>query len=231
MSAMKYLYQKIGQTGYGKTKSIEIANELLSKNCKELDSYIKIQPREGGYFVHEHKEKITSKCNEASDKQAEKKKIREAVINNYRNYTLDYEVNIVPGGKQNIDVLFFHDGYLFIGEGKGPKSSGNEPLLKAVLEVETYSRIIYPEKILEDYKKNVEWLSEKIKYNTIKKAVILFEQNDGSESPMRKQLYQKKYLPIHKLMKKLQIYAIKAELFCQEKGRIEFYKNFSPSDY
>ena len=55
---MKYLYQKFGKSGYGKTKSIEIANELLNNNCKELNSYKKITPRVGGYFVPEHQDKI-----------------------------------------------------------------------------------------------------------------------------------------------------------------------------
>ena len=85
---MKYLYQKFGKSGYGKTKSIEIANELLNNNCKELNSYKKITPRVGGYFVPEHQDKIKKKINEASINQAEKKKFREAVINNYSNYTI-----------------------------------------------------------------------------------------------------------------------------------------------
>ena len=228
---MKYLYQKFGKSGYGKTKSIEIANELLNNNCKELNSYKKITPRVGGYFVPEHQDKIKKKINEASINQAEKKKFREAVINNYANYTIDYEINIAPGEKQNIDVLFIYDGTLFIGEGKGPKASGDEPLLRAVLEIETYSRLIVSEQLFSDFLANIPWVKKEVQSNILKKSVILFEKKDGKESPMFRQLYQDEYSPIHNLMRKLKVYAIKAESFCQQNGKVEFFKGFSPLDY
>ena len=225
----KYLYQKIGTAGFGKTKSIKIAEELLANHLKELN-YEKVIPRSEGYFMP-HQELISSFTNKASDNQAEKKALRDGVINNYKKYTIDYEINICPGKKQNIDALFIYDGDLFIGEAKGPRASGDEPLLKAVLEIETYSRIINSEQLVEEYSNNLEWVKKNLKTNVIKKAVILFEECDNRKSPMYMQLIQEKYQPIHELMKELKIYTVKAEPFYKSNGEILFFKGFSPSNY
>lgn len=239
-----YLYRKIGASGYGKTQSIKIAQELLDSDCKELN-YEKVKPRSEGYFVPKHQDKITRRKNDASKRQIEKRTIRQAVIDNYKKYAIDYEINIRPRTKQNIDVLFLLDGHLWIGEFKGPGDSGEEPLLKAVLEVETYSRIIYHSRLLSDYVENLDWIRNALEYrielengkfefvlrSQINKCVILFEKTDGNESPMRRQLYQDEYEPIHQLMRKLQIYAVKAESFCAKPGKIEFFEGFSPEDY
>ena len=51
---MTYLYQKIGTTGYGKTKSIKIAQTLLDSNCEEL-CYEKVIPHHHIYhWSHIH---------------------------------------------------------------------------------------------------------------------------------------------------------------------------------
>lgn len=239
-----YLYRKIGASGFGKTQSIRIAQKLLKADCKELN-YPKVNPRSEGYYVPEHQTKIKTRQNDASDSQIEKRTFRQAVIVNYKRYAIDYEVNICPGEKQNIDVLFLFSKSLWIGECKGPKASGDEPLLKAVLEIEIYSRIINSGQLARDYAKNIDWIMNTLKYKTklkngkfktgirdnIKKCVILFETKDGKESPMRRQLYQDEYEPIQQLMSKLQIYAVKAESFCAKPGKIEFFEGFSPKDY
>lgn len=233
MEKKKYLYQKIGSTGYGKIKSIEIASDLLEKNCSELNDYEKVTPRYEGYYVPDHFKAISNKEYVSEDSnQAEKRIFRKAVIDNYGKYTIDYEVNICPGEKQNIDVLFFNDGCLYIGEGKGPKASGDESILRAVLEIETYSRLIDQERIFNDYCSNLKWLDNCIKNKSeIKKAIIIFEQKDSEVSPMYKQLItDNQYEPIRVLMRKLKVYAVKAEDFC-ENGKISFFDGFSPKDY
>lgn len=224
----KYLYQKIGTAGFGKTKSIKIAEELLANHLKELN-YEKVISRPEGYYMADHQKLIRSFSNKASDNQIEKKVLRDGIINNYKKYTIDYEINIHPRSKQNIDALFIYDGVLFIGEAKGPRASGNEPLLKAVLEIETYSRIINSKQLVEEYSNNLEWVKNNLKSCLIKKAVILFE--DNKNSPMYRQLVQKEYKPIQDLMKELTIYAIKAEMFYKPNGKIVFFEGFSPSDY
>lgn len=228
--SLSYLYQKIGASGYGKTQSIKIAQKLLKADCKELN-YEKVKPRSEGYYVPEHHTKIKTRQNDASELQIEKRTFRQTVIDNYKKYAVDYEVNICPGEKQNIDVLFLLDGHLWIGECKGPKASGDEPLLKAVLEIETYSRIINSNQFACDYAGKLDWVKASLKSNVIQKCVILFEAKEGRESPMRRQLYQDEYEPIHQLMRKLQIYAVKAESFCAKPGKIEFFEGFSPEDY
>ncbi len=225
-----YLYQKIGTAGYGKTESIKIAQALLDSDYKELN-YAKIPSRPDGYFVPEHQTKIKLRQNEASEDQIEKRTIRQAIIDNYKRYAIDYEINICPGEKQNIDVLFHFLGSLWIGEGKGPNASGDEPLLKAVLEIETYSRIINSERFVLDFSENLDWLKSNLNSSEIKKCVILFTTKDDRVSPMYRQLFQKEYEPIHQLMRKLKIYAVKAELFCDNPGKIEFFEGFSPEDY
>ena len=50
MKPHSYLYRKIGTSGYGKTQSMKIAQELLDSDCKELN-YEKVKPRSEGYFV------------------------------------------------------------------------------------------------------------------------------------------------------------------------------------
>jgi len=228
--SLSYLYRKIGTSGYGKTQSMKIAQELLDSDCKELN-YEKVKPRSEGYFVPDHHIKIKTRQNEASELQIEKRTFRQAVIDNYKRYAIDYEVNICPGEKQNIDVLFLFSRALWIGECKGPKASGDEPLLKAVLEIETYSRIINSNQLICDYTGKLDWVKAGLKSNVIQKCVILFATKDGRESPMCRQLYQDEYEPIHQLMSKLQIYAVKAESFCAKPGKIEFFEGFSPKDY
>ncbi len=225
-----YLYQKIGTAGYGKIESIKIAQTLLDSNCKELN-YAKVIPRPDGYFVLDHQTKIKARHNAASDVQIEKRTFRQAVIDNYKRYAIDYEINICPGEKQNIDVLFLFVSKLWIGEGKGPNASGEEPLLKAVLEIETYSRIIKSEKLVYAYTKNLDWVKDNLKSNKIQKCVILFTTKDGRKSSMYRQLFQKEYEPIHQLMRNLKIYVVKAECFCDTQGKIEFFEGFSPEDY
>lgn len=223
-----YLYRKIGKKNYGKTKSIKLAQELLNNKM----TYDKVVPWENGYFVPEHQTKILTKQNEASDEQKEKQTFRQAVIDNYKKYAIDYEINICPGEKQNIDVLFLFDGSIWMGECKGPAASGNEPLLRAVLEIETYSQIIDQKKLIEDYTDKLNWLKTAIERNNkIRKCIIVFEKKDGKESPMHRQLYQAEYKPIWLLMRKLKIYALKAESFCANPGKIIFFEGFSPSDY
>ncbi len=216
----------------------------MKSDCKELN-YTKVKPRSEGYLVPDHQAKIKKRQNDASDSQIEKRTFRQAVIDNYKKYAIDYEVNICPGEKQNIDVLVLFSKSLWIGECKGPKASGDEPLLKAVLEIETYSRIINSGQLARDYAKNIDWIMNTLKYkiklkngkfktgirDNINKCVILFETKAGKESPMRRQLYQDEYEPIHQLMRKLQIYAVKAESFCAKSGKIEFFEGFSPKDY
>lgn len=225
-----YLYQKIGTAGYGKTESIKIAQTLLDSDCKELN-YAKVTPRSDGYFVQDHQTKIKARLNEASEDQIEKRTFRQAVIDNYKRYAIDYEINICPGEKKNIDVLFLFSGSLWIGECKGPNASGEEPLLKAVLEIETYSRIINSNQLVFDFTENLEWVKTNLHSSTIRKCVILFSTKDDRVSPMYRQLFQKEYEPVHQLMRKLKIYAIKAELFCDNPGKIEFFEGFSPEDY
>ena len=225
-----YLYQKIGTAGYGKKESIKIAQKLLDSDCKEMN-YEKVNPRSDGYFVLDHQTKIKTRQNEASDVQKEKRTFRQAVIDNYKRYAIDYEINICPGEKQNIDVLFLFSGNLWIGECKGPNASGEEPLLKAVLEIETYYRIIKSEKFVHDYTENLDWVKNNLQSETIKKCVILFSTKDDRVSPMYRQLFQKEYEPIHQLMRNLKIYVVKAECFCDTQGKIEFFEGFSPEDY
>ena len=230
MKTHTYLYRKIGASGFGKTQSIKIAQKLLKADCKELN-YPKVKPRAEGYFVPDHKTKIEARQNDASELQIEKRTFRQAVIDNYKKYAVDYEVNICPGEKQNIDVLYIFSRALWIGECKGPKASGDEPLLKAVFEIETYSRIINPNQFVCDYTERLDWVKNNLKSKGIKKCVILFEIKDGNESPTHRQLYQDEYEPIHQLMSKLQIYAVKAESFCAKPGKIEFFEGFRPKDY
>ncbi|MBO7048121.1 MAG: hypothetical protein J6W62_04350 [Spirochaetia bacterium] len=222
-----YLYNK----DFGKIEAIGIAKRLLDTNCKEL-IYQKVEPRPGGYFVQNHQDLILKKENKAKE-VIEKKTLRQAVIDNYGKYTVDYEINICPGTKQNIDVLFIHDGFLFIGEMKGPEASGDEPLLKPLLEIETYSRIIDSEKFIDDFTNNLNWVREALsKSQVIKKAIIVYEKKDGKSSPMFRQLFDGKYSETYKiLMEKLKIYAIKAESFCKKDGKVEFFTGFSPKDY
>ena len=88
--------------------------------------------------------------------------------------------NIDPYTKRNIDVLFIYDGCLFIGEMKGPGTSGNDPLLKPLLEIETYSKIIYSENFINDFTKNLKWVKEALsESHVIKKAIIVYEKKDG----------------------------------------------------
>lgn len=222
---MKYLYEQ----DFGKIESIEVAKRLL-KDKSEI-TYGMIKCRNGGYFVEDHHKKIEAKINDASDREIEKQIFRQAIIDNYINYGIDYEINIEPGIKRNIDVLFTHEGELYIGEAKGPKASGDKTLLKAVLEIYTYSQLINKEQLFNDYLNNLAWVNGVLNNKKdIKLAIILFEKKDGKPSPMYRQLItEDRYAPVRELMKQLKIYAIKAEGFCN--GKIEFFDGYSPKNY
>ena len=85
---------------------------------------------------------------------------------------------------------------------------------------------------MKDYTDKLDWLRTALETNSkIRKCIIVFEKKDGKESPMHRQLYQVEYKPIWQLMRKLKIYALKAESFCANPGKIIFFEGFSPSDY
>lgn len=221
----KYLYEE----DFGKIKSIEIARRLL-KDKSEI-TYGMVKCREKGYFNEDHMKLINAHQNDAKTRSAEKKTFRNAIFDSWSIIGIDYEVNIEPHTHRNIDVLFTCDGQLYIGEAKGPKSSGDEPLLKAILEIYTYSQLINNKQLFNDYQNNLVWVKEVLKdKSNLKLAIIVFENKDGKPSPMFRQLVKKdQYEPVRELMKQLKIYAIKAESFCN--GKVEFFEGFSPREY
>ncbi|MBQ6673745.1 MAG: hypothetical protein IJM77_03915, partial [Spirochaetia bacterium] len=84
---------------------------------------------------------------------------------------------------------------------KGPEASGDEPLLKPLLEIETYSRIIDSEKFIDDFTNNLNWVREALsKSQVIKKAIIVYEKKDGKSSPMFRQLFDGKYSETYKIL-------------------------------
>lgn len=221
----KYLYEE----DFGKIKSIEIARRLL-KDKSEI-TYGMVKCREKGYFNEDHMKLINAHQNDAKTRSAEKKTFRNAIFDSYGNLGIDFEVNIEPHTHRNIDVLFTCDGQLYIGEAKGPKASGDEPLLKAVLEIYTYSQLINKEQLFTDYMSNLVWVEEVLNdTSNLKTAIIVFENKDGKPSPMYRQLVKEdRYEPVRELMKQLKVYAIKAESFCN--GKVEFFEGFSPREY
>ena len=203
----------------------------MCRDCTEITSYEVIEPRKGGYFVPAHRELIESKVNDAIID--EKRECRQGKINNDKKFGLYYEINIEPGKKRNIDALFVYDSKLWIGEMKGPleNGSGGEPLLKAILEIYTYSQLIKKPQFINDYIRNTDWLSDEIEYQIdVAMTIIIFEKTGESPSKMYTQLYDENSSVV-KLMKKLKVYAIKAEEFCKENGKVEFFSGFSPNDY
>lgn len=226
--SVEYLFDEITS----KTRSIEIAKTLLL-NTDQL-TYTKILCRPNGYFVNDHHIKLRERKNDASLTEIEKFTFRQAIIDNYEKYGIDYEINIVPKTKRNIDVLFIYNGLLFIGEGKGPSetASGNEALLRAVLEIDTYSKLIDSQKLFSDFLTNLQWLDNKLNdKQNIYKAILIFPRSKNKPSKMYRQLIiEEKYEPIRALMKKLHIYAINAEEFCYN-NKVVFYDDFSLEDY
>lgn len=115
---------------------------------------------------------------------------------------IDYETPIrntsKDKGYKGIDMLSYHkeSDTLFFLEAK--RQDSDEPLLRAVLEVFTYWKVVDHEKLLYDFKNKMPELSIDPFETKVKKAVLLFE-----DSPIYNEYVNNESPNTIKLMKKL----------------------------
>ncbi len=139
-----------------------IADILLRKDM--LSSIQKIT-REASYFAGHSKEMAIPHSNR-------KEEILAIELYKTCSFVVDYQVPLKSkqtdiAGK--IDLLLQKDDALVLGELKAEKSE--ESLLRAVLEVETYWRILDKDKLLKDFAR------QGIQAAAVKKAIIIFRES------------------------------------------------------
>ena len=172
-----------------KEKYSEIVSKYLNKNLKSLESISTITRDEGYYCNHKGETP-----NEKSNRHEE----RIALSMFGKTYDgmgkiLDYQIplknkrNDIGIGK--IDLISYNNKMLYLLELKEPCS--NESLLRAVVEIYTYYKIINHQKLIDSYKNELSADTQ------IKKAVLIFENSRAHKD------YEG--IEIKKLMKNLDV--------------------------
>ncbi len=141
------------------------------------------------------------------------------IFNQFKDCVLDYQVPLMehkdeydpgdkPKGRGNIDLLLKLDGVLYLTELKW-KICPKESLLRAVLEIETYYRMVN-EKLL------------KTQYGCdglpLKKAILLHE-SDGCR-PYQEWLKKEDYSHVHQLMSDWDIHMLTVEGLEERFGKL-----------
>lgn len=158
----------------------------------------------------------------------------------HKEVVIDYQTALNEEGGDaagRVDLLLLvrdkDENKLLFGEVK--KKDSAEPLLRAILEVNTYRELCKAEELIQNYCEKSPRLKDTIvNPKEILKAIIVFEfefeeTNRGKKESLFTQLKLSKYRNVQELMRKLKVYAIKAEAL--EEGIIEYYEGFGPSDY